>query len=94
MLLDIDLALALSKLFSYRYNKIWYDEEESIHTTQVYFFRVLRESLTTKLPDIYPHMQETLKKEINKYLANTKAVEGKSTTIHVIMRDIVTNSSL
>ncbi|RDL40096.1 Cytochrome P450 [Venustampulla echinocandica] len=72
---NFSLHQAYDDLFSYRYNKLWHDEGESVHMTQIYYFRVLREGLTTKLPVLYPYMHETLVKGVADHLARKKAVD-------------------
>ena len=78
--LDLPLVLTWNQLFSYRYNKLWHDKGESVHMTQVYYFRVLREGLTTKLPALYPYVHETLVKGVADHLDRKKAIDGMSGT--------------
>ncbi|KUJ12851.1 uncharacterized protein LY89DRAFT_591877 [Mollisia scopiformis] len=49
-----------------------YDDGESIQMTQIYYFRVLREGLTTKLADLYPYMHDTLLNGVENHLSRKK----------------------
>jgi len=44
--------------------------------TQVYFFRVLREGLTSKLSALYPYVHETLVKGFTNHLEKKKTIDG------------------
>ncbi|KAH6665546.1 cytochrome P450 [Halenospora varia] len=89
---NFSLHQAYDDLFSYRYNKLWHDQGESVHMTQVYYFRVLREGLTTKLPSLYPYMHETLLKGVDAHLARKKAVDGWKPTHHYPFLEYITVS--
>lgn len=87
---DFSLHHAYDDLFSYRYNKLWYDQRESVHKSGVYLFRASREGLTTKLPALYPYMHETLVKGVTDHLGRKKAVHGwKPIHHHAFLKYII-----
>ncbi|EHK97482.1 hypothetical protein M7I_6748 [Glarea lozoyensis 74030] len=51
-----------------------YDDQESALINQQYYFRVLREGLTTKLAGLYPYMYETLVKEMDGHISRKSEV--------------------
>ena len=80
-------VLTWSQIFASKYNKLWYDEGEDLHATQVLFFRVLREGLTTRLPALYPSVRETIANGFADYLEKRLAVNGSvvaRTPIHLL----------
>ena len=75
------------QIFASKYNKLWYDEGEGLHATQVLFFKVLREGLTTRLPALYPSVRETIANGFADYLEKRPAVNGSvvpRTPIHCL----------
>ncbi|EPE24115.1 Cytochrome P450 [Glarea lozoyensis ATCC 20868] len=73
---DFSLNQAYDDLFSYKHNKLYHDQQESALINQQYYFRVLREGLTTKLAGLYPYMYETLVKEMDGHISRKSEVNG------------------
>ncbi|KAF7957633.1 hypothetical protein EAE96_003207 [Botrytis aclada] len=89
---NFSLSQAYNDLFSYRHNKLWRDQGESIHTTRAYFFKILREGLTTKLPTLYPSAHKTLLEEIEDHFAHKKSVDGWKSIHHYQFLQYITVS--